>query len=146
MAATREQIMEALQARFAATAGIPAILTRRNASPSTIATPNNPAMVLVKRHETYHRTSESLPPRRTMTVLGIVYVDTGSDPNGIPDAVLNPIQYAIDAALAPDSLQTNLCTLGGLVYAVIIRGELMNAPGDPTGKGIAIVPIDIIIP
>jgi hypothetical protein len=149
-AATREQIMEALQSRLQGimvngSAAFSAV-TRRNVSPETIASPNNPALVLVKHHETYHRPSPAQPPRRTLTIMAIVYIDVGANVNAIPDAVLNPIQDAIDAALVPDNYQTGNCTLDGLVFSAMISGEVIAAPGDKTGKGLACIPIDIIIP
>ncbi len=145
MAATREQIMEALQTRLTAAYAFGAV-TRRNASPETIATPGSPALVLIKHHETYHRQSPSLPPRRTMVVLAIVYIDTGSNVNLIPDAIINPIQDAIDTALLPDDLQQNRCTLGGLAFSVMISGELIAAPGDKLGKGLIVIPIEVVMP
>ena len=67
-AATREQIMAALQSRLQSiqvngSAAFSAV-TRRNVSPETIASPGAPALVLVKHHETYHRPSPAQPPRR----------------------------------------------------------------------------------
>ena len=150
IAATREQIMEALQARLQGIIvnGSPAFnaVTRRNVSPETIVSAGQAALALVKHHETYHRPSPAQPPRRTLTIMAIVYIDVGANANAIPDAVLNPIQDAIDAALAPDDNVRGTCTLGGLVYSAMIAGEVIAAPGDKTGKGLAIVPIDVIIP
>jgi hypothetical protein len=145
MAATREQIMEALQARLSI-AAFGTNVTRRNQSPETVASPGNPALILVKHEEQYERQSPSLPPRRTMVVDAIVYIDVGTNVNAIPDAVLNPIQDAFDTALLPDDPSSNRCTLGGLVFSVMIKGTIINAPGDKTGKGLAIVPIEIMIP
>ena len=145
MATTREQAMEALQTRLTSAYSFGAV-GRRNVSPETIASPGSPALMLIKHHETYERQSPSLPPRRTLTVLACVYIDTGTDPNAIPDAVLNPIQDAIDTALLPDDFTTGRCTLGGLVFSAYIKGEVIAAPGDKTGKGLAVIPIDIVFP
>jgi hypothetical protein len=144
MSGTREQITQALLARLTAAAAWGAS-GRRNRDPNNIASPNEPALLLIKHHEHYERVGHNMPPRRTMNMMAIVYIDAGSDENGIPDAILNPIQDAIDAALAPDTPQ-GFCTLGGLVASCIIAGEVTNAPGDMTGKGLAIIPIDILIP
>lgn len=150
MAATREQVMEALQARLSISA-FGGNVTRRNQSPEQIASPNNPGLVLVKHEEHYEVSSPMHPPRRTMVVDAIVYIDVGSNVNSIPDAVLNPIQDAIDAALLPnpaiaDEATKGRCTLGGLVQWVVIKGTIVNAPGDKTGKGLAIIPIEICLP
>lgn len=144
-ATTREMIMEALQTRLQAAYAFSAV-TRRNLSPETIVSAGQSALVLVKHHENYHRPSPAGPSRRTLTVMAIVYIDVGAAANAIPDAVLNPIQDAIDAALYPDDLQRGTCTLGGLVYSVMISGEVIAAPGDKTGKGLACIPIEIIWP
>ena len=136
-----------MEALFAKLSGAYAfgVATRRLVSPETIATPGAPALVLIVHHEEYEQ-RPAQPPKRTMTVLAVLYIDTGSDPNAIPDAVLNPIQDAIDAALAPDTPGQGRCTLGGLVSSVVIKGQVVKAPGDKTGKGLAIIPIEITIP
>jgi hypothetical protein len=41
---------------------------------------------------------------------------------------------------------TNLCRLGGLVASLTINGEVIKAPGDISGKSLAIVPIRILLP
>ncbi len=145
MPATREQAIGALVTRLAAAASFGAV-TRRLVSPETIASPGAPALAVVTHHETYHSPSPNLPPRRTLTVLAILYVDAGADPNVIPDALLNPLQDAVDAALKADDAVSGRCTLGGLVYAAQARGEVIRAPGDKTGKGLAVIPIDIVLP
>ncbi len=144
MSAPRETIIAALLAKLqsAATWGE---IGRRNRDPNNIAAPGSPALLLIKHHEHYEAPSLNMPARRTMNMLAVVYIDVGADENGIPDAVLNPLQDAIDAALAPDYPGAP-CTLGGLVASCRISGEVTNAPGDITGKGLAILPIDILIP
>lgn len=144
MSATREAIVAALLAKLTAAATWGEI-GRRNRDPNNIASPGAPALLLIKHHEHYEAPSLNLPARRTMNMLAVVYIDVGSDENGIPDAVLNPLQDAIDGALAPDDPQGR-CTLGGLVASCRISGEVTNAPGDVTGKGLAIIPIDILLP
>lgn len=137
--------MEALQALLQTAPGIGQV-SRRNRAPEAMASPDAPGFALVKSHETYVRLSPKTPPKRTLHVLGIIYIDVGPDDNAIPDAVLNPLQDAIDAALAPDDYQTGCCTLGGLVEWVVIKGEVTCAPGDVTGKGLAVIPFEILIP
>ncbi|MEI9917085.1 MAG: hypothetical protein WDN29_16280 [Methylovirgula sp.] len=48
--------------------------------------------------------------------------------------------------LTPNRAQNGLIHLGGLAYSVIIDGETETAPGDITGKAIAVVPITILLP
>lgn len=144
MSATRETIIAALLAKLTAAATWGEV-GRRNRDPNNIATPGAPALLLLKHHEHYDAPSLNIPAKRTMNMLAVIYIDVGVDENGIPDAILNPLQDAIDAALAADTPQ-GFCTLGGLVASCRISGEVTNAPGDITGKGLAILPIDILIP
>ena len=145
MAATREQAIEALAARLA-TAYAFGTVTRRVTSPTTLGQPGAPGLGIVVHHESYHRPALNVPPRRTMFVSAIVYVATGNNANAIPDAILNPIKDAIDAALARDNFATGFCTLGGVVEACGIRGEVVQAPGDQLGQGLALIPIEIVLP
>lgn len=145
MAVTREQVMAALLAKLAGS-GEFATVGRRNRDPELIAAANTPALILVEHSETYVRPSPSLEPIRTLEVRAIVYSDTGQDENAIPSSIVNVLLDGVDAALAPDDMSSNRCTLGGLVYSARIEGALIKAPGDVTGKGLAVIPIKIVIP
>ncbi len=147
MATTREQATAALFAKLSAVASF-SMKTRRLYSPEQFAAQalSGPVLGLVTHHEVYHRPSPTQPPRRTLTVSAFVYINVSNNVNGIPDAVLNPILDAIDAALLPDNFATGNCTLGGLVFAVLINGEVIRSPGDKTGEGVAVIPIDIVFP
>lgn len=145
MAAARETIMQALIARLEAIPGMPTV-GRRNRNPETIVKPSQPALILVGDSEKYESDRPNVPPIRRMTVLAILYYDAGTDDNVIPDSVLNPLLDGIDAALTPDNPMVGACTLGGVVQSARIIGEVKKAPGDKTGKGLAIVPIVIDIP
>ena len=111
-----------------------------------MAAPGAPALGIVTAYETYHSPSPNAPPRRTMTVLALVYINTGLDPNGIPDAVLNDIQDAIDAALKADDPTTGRCTLGGLVYSAQFNAGSSAPQATRPAQGIAVSPIDIVLP
>lgn len=124
----------------------PGAATRRLYSPETFAKPGVPALFLITHHETYKRPNPSSPRNLVLDVSAIVYIDVSNDLNAIPDAILNPIEDQIDQALAPDSTPTGLCTLGGAVYSCIINGEVIRAPGDKTGKGLAVIPIQLVLP
>jgi len=145
MAVTREAAIEALFAKLsgAYTFGV---ATRRPTMPSQLASSGGgPGFALVIDREVYER-KINMPPVRTIHAKAIIYVDVGANANAIPDAILNPIKDAFDAALAPDNRVTGLCTLGGVVYAAYIRGEVIQAPGDMTGKGLALMPVEVILP
>jgi hypothetical protein len=145
MATTREQIMAALLTLLQ-NSGEFATVTRRNRNPETIAAPSTPALVLVGHSETYERKSPSLPAIRTLEARAVIYYDVGQNENAVPDSVINPLLDGVDAAFAPDDPSSGRCTLGGLVFSAMIDGDMVKAPGDVTGKGLAIIPIKIIIP
>jgi len=140
----RETALNALLTKITA-AGHFSVIGRRNVSPETIATPNAPALLLLTHHEHYTKPQLALPAKKTITVMACIYVDTGNAVNAIPDSVINNLQDYLDDALVPDNLATGFCTLGGAVFSAHIVGDVIRAPGDKSGKGLAIVPIDIIL-
>jgi len=144
---TREQIMAALLARLQAAYPF-TVVGRRNVSPDTIAKPGQPALILLKQHE-FIKNASDMPDMaiRTMTVLACCYFDASGDENAVPDTIINAMTQAIDDNLRkPDNMLTRRVTLGGLCQSVKIAGQIDNAPGDQTGKGLAIIPIEIVIP
>lgn len=145
MAASREQIMQALLLRLQQAYPF-AVVGRRNPRPDNIAEPNEPALFLLKHHEFHKIVSPNMPPKRSMTVMAMVYFDASNDPNAVPDALINDMTDAIDQALRPDNVIHGRCTLGGLCESVQISGQTTNAPGDKTGKALAIIPIEITLP
>ncbi len=138
MAASREQIMTALLSRLAGS-GEFATIGRRNRRPESIAAINTPALMLVEHSETYERPSPNQPPIRTLEVRAIVYCDVGQDENAIPSSIVNQLLDGIDSVMVPDSRMLGRCTLGGLVYSAMIDGDVIKAPGDVTGKSLAVV-------
>jgi hypothetical protein len=147
MAVTREAAIEALASVLKNAYAFGAV-TRRVDSPNTLAAPGTPGLGIIVHSESYSRPSPNRPPVRKMKVMAIIYIDASgpANVNIIPDAILNPIKDAFDAALAPDNAVTGLCTLGGVVYAAYISGDVEQAPGDMTGKGLAAMPVEIILP
>ena len=145
MSASRETIINALFAKLSASSAF-ATAGRRNRDPESIPTSQTPALLLVEHSEKYIVQAIPLPSKRTINLRAIIYTDVGNDDNAIPATVVNNCLDAIDAALKPDDLQSQRCTLGGLAYSAKIEGDVVKAPGDVTGKGLAIVPIQILIP
>lgn len=151
---SRNAIMEALQARFASmldatTDPIPAgkiRLTSRRLVTWDQAI-SKPALYISEASESYVYQSENLQ-KRSISPMIFVYVDRGLDTsNGVIPAVqLNDIMDAIDLALAPDNALTGRCTLGGLVEHCYISGEVPKVPGDLDGEGMAVIPINILVP
>jgi hypothetical protein len=85
------------------------------------------------------------PPKRTILAEIWVYTDVGKDPNANPEAAINDIVDAIEAALAP-SVVSGVQTLGGLVSNAWIEGEIDQFPGVLDGIAKAIVPVKILVP
>jgi len=141
--ATREAIMEALLKQLAAS-GEFATVGRRNPGVETIPADNTPALLLLEAKETFDRPSPMLPPKRTLHALAAIYYDVGNSQTAIPASIINGLLDGFETALAPDA--SGRCTLGDLVFSAMIDGEIEKAPGDRTGKGLAIVPIAILIP
>lgn len=144
MATTREQVMVALLALLSGTGNFVTI-SRRNRSPESLGPALTPALFLLEDGEEYEIKSVSLPPIRHLLVSAIFYNDIGADQVAIPATAINNALDNLDAALAPTT-PTGLTTLGGLAYSVKITGEVKKAPGDKTGKSLAIVPIRVIMP
>jgi hypothetical protein len=145
MAASRETIINALFTKLV-TSGQFNTTGRRNRDPESIAPEQTPALLLVEHTEKYAIPSPSLPAKRMINLRAILYTDVGDDDNAIPATVINNLLDGVDAALVPDDPTSQRCTLGGLVYSVKIDGDVIKAPGDVTGKGLAIVPLQILIP
>ena len=142
---TREQAVEALLAKLQTVATFKTV-TRRNRRPDTILAAATPALMLLEHSDAYPARPSNAPPVRRLMLRAMIYVDTGNDQNAVPSAILNPILDAIDAALAPDDPARGQCTLGGLVQSVVIAGTIIRAPGDVTGKSLAAVPLEILLP
>ena len=145
MSASREQALTALLAVLSKS-GEFKLIGRRNRDPEAIGPDQSPALLLLEHSEIYKRPSINLPPIRQLTVMAVVYNDVGSDENAIPSSAVNNVLDQIDALLKPDDMIKNVFTLGGLVSSALIDGEVTKAPGDMTGKSLAIVPIKITFP
>lgn len=144
-ATSREAILTKLFAVLSATGSFVTI-GRRNRDPESLNATETPALFMVEHSEDYDRKTSSLPAIRRITVKAIFYRDIGADLNAIPATDINNILDALDVALLPDDPMTNRCTLGGLVQSVQIDGTIEKAPGDVTGKSLAVVPLKIVWP
>ena len=147
MAATREQIMEAL---FAVVSASGAFVTkgRRMVSQTGLSPALSPAVFLIEHLDVYERKQGgyNVQPKRELHALAIMYNDTGSNQNAIPSTFINNALDALEGLFAPDNKVTNTFTLGGLVQACVLDGTSERASGDVTGKAMAIAPIRILLP
>ena len=142
MSASRESILNAVLAKIAATQNFVTI-GRRNRGSNAIGPAQSPALFLLGDSERYETTIKF--PRKLVLVQKLVYLnDVGPDPTLIPETAINNALDALDQLLVPD--YDGRCTLGGLVYSALIKGAVKKAPGDATGKSIAIVPLELMLP
>jgi hypothetical protein len=105
-----------------------------------------PALYLIETHD--QRTQQppqGLQSKLLMKASAVIYTFTGSDVD-IPSTQLNNAVDALEATLVPDDPYRNVFTLGGLVYRCWVEGMIIKTPGDLDGEGMAIVPINILLP
>lgn len=149
MAIDRETVMDALLALLGtATAnGVPFTSKgRRLRDPENVPSNDRPALFVVEHIDNWERQSVSLPARTELKAWAIIYSDVGTDENLIPMTQLNQFIQAFEALLQPDNPIVGRCTLGGLVYSCMLKGEGIRAAGDTTGKSLCAAPIEIIFP
>ena len=75
-----------------------------------------------------------------------IYAPADADVTGPPDATLNALEKAVRNAMAPDQVQTNRFTIGGLVFWFRILGRSDKNPGDNDGQGVLVLPLQITLP
>lgn len=121
--------------------------SRRLQITEDVSSVDKPAMFLVCHKETHVKGKSMAPAIRTLEYVAWFFIDTGLDPNVLPDTELNALIDSIDPStggvLAPagGTLQQ---TLGGLVTNCYIDGEIIRVPGDVDGNGLAVVPIKVV--
>lgn len=142
--ASRETVLNQLLTVLATT-GTFLTVGRRNLGSNKIGPAESPALFLLGDSEDH--SGEINQPRRLVLTQKAVYLnDVGASQTVIPETAINNALDALDALLAPDNPMLGRCTLGGLVYSARIKGRTIKAPGDQTGKSLAIVPLEIILP
>lgn len=147
--ATRKAIAAAILAKLTAGGQFP-VNGRRDAAPEQAASPGSNGLFLIKPREVYSFNQDrGTPPVRELQFHALIYVDFGTDKAVVPADVFDDLLDICDAALAPTMTDQfangGRQSLGGLVYDCRIEGELELAPGDISAKGIAMVPIRVIL-
>jgi hypothetical protein len=144
--ATREQVAVALFTLLQ-TATQFNTASRRFQTWDTIAGVDKPALYMTIHKETHAKGKNITPAVRTLDVDVYIFINTGLDPNLIPETVLNNLIDKIDpetgGVLAPLSGSSQQ-TLGGLVTNVYIDGDVVRVSGDLDGQGVAIIPIKVV--
>lgn len=152
MSLNREAIEAALLAFFSdlesveQDGGVVFRTTTRNVRTwSEVAAEDQPALLLLKKRENSEKRL-GLPTKWTLGFDLLVYVATNSetDPQSLPTQRLNPILDAIEAALAPDDVTNDACTLGGLVTRCSIDGDIEIHPGHLGDEAVAVIPFSIL--
>lgn len=143
--ATREEIMAALLALLQ-NCGDFVTVSRRNRSPEVLGPELSPAVFLLEAEEDYAEKSQTVPCVRTLNVSIVFYNDVGPNENAIPSTAINNALDQLDTLTQPDDDAFNTFTLGGLVKSARVKGKIIKAPGDVTGKSLAVVPFMIEIP
>lgn len=103
-----------------------------------------PYLMQVEHEEDIFQTT-SLEYRRTLHAEWWVYHKAPEDPDEAPSTFSNLMMDAIEAALAPEDLDSRQ-TLGGLVHHCWLNGKIIKVPGDLDGSGLLIAPISILVP
>jgi hypothetical protein len=138
----RESISAAL---FALLQGVQATIptvsfSRRYIDSTSLGSANLPMVELLVKSEDAIQKGMGVPIQWKVTAHIFVFVST-TDTDTEPDAVMNNILDAIEAAVAPD--KTGYQTLGGLVVNCRINGTIERDPGFISGIGAAAIPIEI---
>ena len=90
--------------------------------------------------------AETVPGLNTVWTLDVdvfIYVNTQDDKTVAPGTLINPLLDAVTAALAPDDISKNKCTLGGLVQHAWIEGRIETDEGLLGDQGVAVIPIAV---
>lgn len=107
-----------------------------------------PAVFMVQHREQYRSEGVGRLTRRYLDMGLWCYAPT-SDESIIGDDLLDIMESALEAALAPDDPTRNELTLGGLVYWCRIRRDdnmFIRDPGDIDGQALLVLPVQILIP
>lgn len=74
-----------------------------------------------------------------------VYV-TEPDPDGAPSIKLNQVMDLINAAFQPDNINTNACTMGGLVHYVRLATNGTDTDEGTLGsQAVARIPVEMLV-
>lgn len=118
---------------------------RRLTKPENVASPDNPALFLIKPREKHTAIGEGLPPMRELRFFAIIFTDVGSDATAVPADIIDDLVDYVTGTLAVPMGQRQTLGIAPAVYDCVIDGEALFAPGDNQGKGETIVPIKLTL-
>lgn len=136
----REAIYAALFAKLATAASF-VTTSRRLKHWNDVPIEQQPALFQAQRNEVAV-TTHGQPTKWTLNLDVYVYVRT--DGEQTPAPLLNPLLDAIEAALAPNAVETVL-SLGGLVHHCRIEGAIETDEGTLGDQAVAIIPVTILV-
>lgn len=105
-----------------------------------------PAIFVVCTSEERVQGGEHVPPLLTLKFEVFIYTFTEPTSDVLPMQVMSDILDAVDQALAPSPLAAFKQTLGNLVSHCWIEGTTRVVSGDLDGQGLAIIPVNVLIP
>lgn len=127
----------------------PVALRRRVKLFSDVDATQQPA-IFQAEHDERVAQAANLPYKQLWKCSWIVYQDIGLDPGAVPAVENNLILDAMFAALAPTPIDPGFDnrrnTLNGLVYSVVVDGDIFKDPGDIDNQGMIVLPISILVP
>jgi hypothetical protein len=138
---TREAIYQALFMRLQTISGFQTT-SRKLRHWEDVPQPNQPALFLVQKGETFTRV-DGLPPKRVFIAELYLYARS-QDPFTPPASILNPLLDAVETMLLPDASGTQ--TLGGLVQHAWIEGRVETDEGVLGEQAVVILPVRILVP
>jgi hypothetical protein len=138
---SRESIYQALFAMLQEIDGFQ-LTSRKLRHWQDVPQPNQPALFLVQKGETFQRL-DGLPPKR-MFIAEIYLYARSQDPFAPPASILNPLMDAVETIFAPDASGNQ--TLGGLVQHAWIEGRVETDEGVLGEQAVVIVPVRILVP
>lgn len=144
MAATREQVYQAL---YALTDGVSATFKtrgRRIKLPENVASEQQPALFQVQTGEVFEPLSGT-PPLRRMGVAWVIYTNVGEDANAVPSTEINPILDTLEALLKPAPGKDKV-TLAGIVAYARFTGNVEISEGVLGQQAVSIMHVEILFP
>lgn len=111
---------------------------------------NKPGLYMGSPKETYvYEHGTVIPGKISLDYVCYLYIDSGLDPDAVPDTLLNNLLDAVEAAIAPTPplpAGNGRQSLGGIVDHAWIEGDVNRAPGWLDGEGMAIFTIRVLVP
>lgn len=142
---SREKVMKAFYKQlkeYCEANGIEKV-TRKFKMWTDVPTNERPQLHILEQDENIEQSFNVTPSKTTLKLSLFLYTTTTDDAPGIVE--INNLLDVIDAALAPVPV-INVQNLGGIVANCYIKGKIIKEAGELDGDGMAIIPIEILIP